>query len=130
MPYCPNCAAEVAPGAAKCPKCQAVFSSGSAWAPVQDPPKISRQEPETWGDIAVKVILRLLIVCVAGVVAALFTFAAMFAAFSGGGMGHVYLMWAGIAGGLIWVVYPIFDFAGRPQKGAGARNGKRSPAPD
>ena len=38
MAYCPSCSAELAPDAARCANCAAVFTEGSTWKPVPEPP--------------------------------------------------------------------------------------------
>jgi hypothetical protein len=38
MAYCPSCAAQIAPDAARCPGCAAVFEDGSTWKPLPTPP--------------------------------------------------------------------------------------------
>jgi hypothetical protein len=117
MSYCPNCATELASGASECPKCDAVFLPGAAWAPVEEAPQIAPQEPQSAPDVVVAVFGRLLALCGAALVVAAMTFVAMFSAFSGRGGGIVYAAWALVACGLIWVVHPIYAYATRDRKG-------------
>ena len=117
MSYCPNCATKIASDAPECPKCRAVFPPGAAWAPVEEAPQIVPEEPESAPDVVVAVFGRLLVLCGVALVVAAMTFVAMFAAFSGGGVGHVYIAWALVACGLIWVLYPIYAYATRHRKG-------------
>lgn len=117
MSYCPNCASKLASGATECPKCHAVFSREAIWTPVEEPPRIVPEGPQSEVDVVIAVFVRLLVLCGVALAVAAMTFVAMFSAFTGGGAGHVYIAWALVACGLIWVVHPIYAYAMRNRKG-------------
>jgi len=59
MAYCPSCGAELAPDAARCASCAAVFEEGSAWKPLPAPPVA---EPPSAAGRVLSVIVKVVLV--------------------------------------------------------------------